>query len=65
MKDVYGDVLFVGIDTDRQKYPIGRLFNILETCVIMRQSEILVPIALRSHVWLQNHVYPYKLVLKK
>ncbi|EFO20716.1 cytoplasmic polyadenylation element binding protein 3 [Loa loa] len=23
MRDVYGDVLFVGIDTDRQKYPIG------------------------------------------
>ncbi|KAK6107119.1 RNA recognition motif family protein [Brugia pahangi] len=23
MRDVYGDVLYVGIDTDRQKYPIG------------------------------------------
>uniref|UniRef100_A0A0R3S4E4 Cytoplasmic polyadenylation element-binding protein 3 n=1 Tax=Elaeophora elaphi TaxID=1147741 RepID=A0A0R3S4E4_9BILA len=23
MRDVYGDILFVGIDTDRQKYPIG------------------------------------------
>lgn len=34
MRDVYGDVIFVGIDTDRQKYPIGKFFIVLKYVVL-------------------------------